>query len=178
MKAILLAFIFLASTMNVAQEQQKPENDACNFTVSQDSTVPAITGPENLTPLVYVVQQPDSPIEIVSVDLEGMWLSVSGSRYTTHHCAKYQVRNRSNQVVGFVEIRLQFNGLGGFGTINSQPISSGQTAEVNTCNGGGNGDAPENKVKLLVSVQSVGFADCMYRPSLRIPRNLGVRTVW
>src|SRR6266446_6508352 len=75
MKAILLAVIFLASTMNVAQEQ-KPENDACKFTVSQDSNVPSIAGPENLTPLVYVVQQPDSPIEIVSVDLQGMWLSV------------------------------------------------------------------------------------------------------
>ncbi len=92
MKAILLAVIFLASTVNVAQEQQKPANDACNFTVSQDSTVPSITGPENLTPLVYVIQQPDSPIEVVSVDLQGLWLGVANNRFTSNHCAKYQVR--------------------------------------------------------------------------------------
>ncbi len=178
MKAILLAVIFLASTVNVAQEQQKPANDACNFTVSQDSTVPSITGPENLTPLVYVIQQPDSPIEVVSVDLQGLWLGVANNRFTSNHCAKYQVRNRSNQVVRFAEVTLLVNGRGGFGATNSTPISSGQTIEVGMCNGGGNGDAPENNVKLLVSVQSVGFADCMYRPSLRIPRNLGVQPVW
>ena len=177
MKAILLTVIFLASTMNVAQEQ-KPENDACKFTVSQDSNVPSIAGPEKLTPLVYVVQQPDSPIEIVSVDLQGMWLSVSNNRYTSNHCAKYQVRNRSNQGVRFAEIMLGFNGGGGFGAINSGPISPGQTVELKTCNGGGDGGAPENSVKLVVFVQSIGFADCMYRPSVRIPRSLGVQPVW
>lgn len=178
MKAILLAVIFLASTMNVAQEQQKPENDACKFTVSQDSTVPSITGPENLTPLVYVVQQPDSPIEVVSVDLQGMWLSVSGNRYTVHHCAKYQVRNLSNQAIRFVDVMLLVNGRGGFGATSGEPISPGQTVELKACNGGGDGGAPENSVKLLVFVQSIGFADCMYRPSVRIPRSLGVEPVW
>ena len=117
MQVILLAAIFLGSTMDVTQEQQKPENSGCSFIVSQDSAVPSITGPENLTPLVYVVQQPDSPIEIVSVDLQGMWLSVSNNRYTAHHCAKYQVRNRSNQVVRSAEIMLGINGRGGFGAI-------------------------------------------------------------
>ena len=177
MKTILLAAIFLASTMNVAQEQQKPENDACKFTVSQDSTVPSITGPENLTPLVYVVPQPDSPIEIVSVDLEGMWLSVSGSRYTAHHSAKYQVRNRSNQAIRFVEVRLLVNGRSGLGARNVEPISPGQTVELKI-NGGSDGGVPESNVKLVVFVQSIGFADCMYRPSVRIPRSLGVEPVW
>jgi hypothetical protein len=178
MKAILLTVIFLASTMNVAQEQQKPANEACGFTVSQDSTAPSITGPDDLTPLVYVVDQPDSPIQIVSVDLKGMWLSVSNNRYTAHHCAKYQVRNRSNQVVRSAEIMLGINGRGGFGAIDSQPISSGQTVELNACNGGGTGSMPGSSVKLVVFVQSIGFADCMYRPSVRIPRNLGVQPVW
>jgi hypothetical protein len=177
MKAILVVVISLASTMNVAQEQQKPDSDACNFTVSQDSTVPSITGPENLTPLVYVVQQPDSPIEIVSVDLEGMWLSVSGSRHTAHHSVKYQVRNRSNQAIRFVDIRLLVNGRSGLGATNGEPISPGQTVELKI-NGGSDGGAPENSVKLVVFVQSIGFADCMYRPSVRIPRSLGVQPVW
>src|SRR5260370_38092979 len=122
MKAILLAVIFLASSMNVAQEQ-KPENDACKFTVSQDSNVPSIAGPEKLTPLVYVVQQPDSPIEIVSVDLQGMWLSVSDNRYTSNHSAKYQVGNRTNQAVRFAQLLLGFNAGGGFGPINPRPVS-------------------------------------------------------
>src|SRR5258708_19510431 len=164
MKAILLAVTFLASTMNVAQEQ-KPENDACKFTVSQDSNVPAIAGPENLTPLVYVVQQPDSPIEIVSVDLQGMWLSVSNNRYTSNHCAKYQVHNRSNQGVRFAEIMLGFNGGGGFGAINSGPISPGQTLELKTFNGGGDGGAPENRRELVLLCKTLRFSDFSYPPS-------------
>jgi len=37
-------------------------------------------GPDELLPLVYVVEQPDSPIEVVSVDLTGTWLSISHER--------------------------------------------------------------------------------------------------
>lgn len=33
-------------------------------------------------------------------------------------------------------------------------------------------------VRLLVSVRSVDFGDCLYRASLRIPRSLGVHPVW
>lgn len=175
---IFLTALLLASVMRVPQEQQKPEKDACTFAVQGEPTLPSVTGPDNIIPLVYVVEQPDSPIEILSVDLEGTRLSVSNNRYTVHNCEKYQIRNRSNQAIRFAEIMLEFNGEGGFGATNSEPISSGQTVEVKACNGGGHGPAPENRVKLLVSVHSIRFGDCMYRPSVRIPQTLGVRPAW
>jgi hypothetical protein len=121
-----------------------------------------------------VLDQPDSPIEILSVNLEGMWISVSNGRYTYRNCSRYQVRNRSDQVVRHFEIGFNINEGSGFYLSSSQPIASGGTIELKACNGGGDGDAPQNSVKLLVSVHWIDFGDCMYRPSVRIPRNLGV----
>jgi hypothetical protein len=58
-----------------------------------------VKGPDDIVPLLYVVEQPDSPIEVVSVDLTGMWLSVSHQQHTERDCAKYRIRNRSDRNV-------------------------------------------------------------------------------
>jgi len=42
------------------------------FTVQGEPSHATVVGPEDILPIVYVVEQPDSPIEIVSVDLQGM----------------------------------------------------------------------------------------------------------
>jgi hypothetical protein len=52
------------------------------------------------------------------------------------------------------------------------------TVEINSCNGGGHGSAKDNYVQLLVYVDKIDFEDCHYKPSLRIPRSLKVRTPW
>jgi hypothetical protein len=132
-------------------------------------------------PLVYVVEQPDSPIEILSVDLHGMWLSVSGEKVTEHFCNKFIARNRSDRIVQRFGIELlvqSMAGGGGSGAQSASPLAPGQTIEISSCNGGGSGGAQENRVKVLISVHSADFGDCFYRPSLRIPRTLGVKPVW
>lgn len=132
-------------------------------------------------PLVYVVEQPDSPIEIVSVDLTGMWVSISHEQHTEHDCAKYRVRNRSDRTIqGFgIMLMLSTAGAGGgSGALNSSPLPPGQAVDVESCGGGGNGSAKGNYVRLLVYVDQVDFEDCHYKPSLRIPHSLKVRTVW
>lgn len=176
--AILLTALLSANVMRVGQEQLKPAKDDCGFTIQGEPTVASVTGPDDIVSLVHVLDQPDSPIEILSVDLEGMWLSVSKGGYTVHDCMKYQVRNRSNRAIQHFEIELGINGTGGFGVRNSEPILSGQTAEVKACNSGGHGSALEDSVKLLVSVHSIDFGNCMYRPSIRIPYSLGVYPGW
>jgi len=52
------------------------------FTVQGEPAQPTVKGPEDIVPLVYVVEQPDSPIEVVSADLTGTWLSVSHEQHT------------------------------------------------------------------------------------------------
>jgi hypothetical protein len=182
MKTIIgfLGPLLVIGSFGVAQ-RQRHDSGACGFTVQGESLPATVAGPDDIVPLVYVVEQPDSPIEIVSVDLQGTWLSVSNEQHTEQDCAKYRVHNRSDRVIQQFNVELKVSGIsggGGSGAHSSSPLAPGQTVEIKACGGGGHGGAPENHVRLLVSVRSVDFGDCLYRASLRIPRSLGVYPVW
>jgi hypothetical protein len=175
-----LSLLFLTGSLGIAQQQQQ-DGDACRFTVQGEPNHTSVAGPEDILPLVYVVEQPDSPIEIDSVDLQGMWLSVSGDQHTERNCEKYRVRNRSDRIIERFDVELLVGGTGGAGgagTVSSSALAPGQTVEIMGCGGSGHGGAPGNHVRVLVSVHSVDFEGCNYRPSLRIPRSLGVHPVW
>src|SRR5713226_713514 len=174
-----LGLLLLLATFGVARQQHGTES--CGFAVQGEPTNPTVTGPDDILPLVYVVDQPDSPIEVVSVDLTGMWLSVANEQHTERDCATYRVRNRSDRPVQAFDVELSvsvLHGGGGFGTRPSSPLAPGQLVEIKSCGSGGHGGAPGNHVRLLLAVQSVDFGDCFYRPSARIPRSLGVHPVW
>ena len=174
-----LRLLFLMGNLGIAQ-QQEHSSDKCGFTVQGEPSHATVAGPDDIVPLVYVVEQPDSPVEIVSVDLEGMWLSVSGEQHTERDCAQYRVHNRSDRIIQRFVIMLNVSatsGGGGSGAQSSSPLASGQTVEIKACGVRGGGGAPGNHVRLLVSVHSVDFGDCLYQPSLRIPRSLGVTPV-
>jgi hypothetical protein len=172
-----LASLLLASNFGAAHQQT---DDSCGFVVQGEPTQPTVKGPDDIAPLVYVVEQPDSPLEVVSVDLEGMWLSISNEQHTEKDCAKYTIRNRSNRPVqGFsVMLRLSTRGgaAGGFGTPSSSPLAAGQMTEVNSCGVTGTGSAKNNYVRLPVYVEWVEFGNCYYKTSLRIPRSLKINT--
>src|SRR6266436_5724406 len=68
----LSGLLLLMGSFGLAQQQQH-DDDACKFSVQGDPVHATVTGPEDILPLVYVIEQPDSPVEVVSVDLEGMW---------------------------------------------------------------------------------------------------------
>jgi hypothetical protein len=175
-----LGLIILIGSLGVAQQQ--PDNsDVCKFTVQGDPVQATVTGPEDIVKLVHVVEQPDSPVEIVSVDLEGMLLSVSGEQHAERDCAQYKVRNRSDRTIKQFDVELMVGGTGGAGGArvnSSSPLAPGETVEIKACGGGGHGGAPGNHVRVLVSVYFVDFGGCFYRPSLRIPRALGVTPIW
>jgi hypothetical protein len=170
------AFVLAFCTSLFAHQQSQP--DVCRFTVQGSAERPHISGPPDLVPLVYVVDQPDSPIEIASINLDGSWLSISGDRYTERTCVKYQVRNRSDRVVQRVEVLLGYDGLIGAGTSNSASISPDQTAELVACGFTGNGGLRRNPIEILISVGPIAFDDCAFRPSVRVPLSLGVKPAW
>jgi hypothetical protein len=174
----LVSFLFLTNIFSTTPQQN---DQSCGFTVQGEPAHGVVTGPDDIVPLVYLVEQPDSPIEILSVDLQGMWLSVSGEQHTEHFCNKFKVRNRSDRVVQKFSIELLVSAVssgGGSGASSTSPIAPGESVEISSCNGGGNGGAPGNHVRILVSVRSVDLGGCLFRPSQRIPRTLGVKPVW
>jgi hypothetical protein len=178
MNLVILVLLMLVTSFSVGlarKTQQK--STSCGFAVQGESVEPTIKGPVELVPLVYLVEQPDSPVEIVSVDLTGMRLSISDGEVSEHFCAKYRVRNRSDQTIQEFGISLMSSTIsagGTSGTFSSSPLSPGQAVDVQSCGGGFNGSAKKNYVRLLIYVDKVDFEGCHYNPSLRIPRSLGV----
>ena len=183
MKTILSFFclLLLATNLGVAKQQEN-QSDACKFSVQGNPAHPAVTGPDDILPLVHVVEQNDSPVEILSVDLKGTELSATDEHYTVRYCARYRVRNRSDRVIQRFGVALRLNDAGGgsTGMLDRDPsaLTPGQIAEIGNCNLGGHGGAPGNHVRLIVSVEAIDFGGCLYRPSLRIPISLGIRPVW
>ena len=178
--AVALGLVLLASTLALAlpQQPQAPDPDACDFSVHGDAAKPTITGPDEIVPLVYVVEQPDSPIEILSIDLTGSWMTIANERFTFGNCAKFTVRNRSDRTVQALGLSLEHNSATRGGWLvhrqNPSPLAPGDTVQLGSCNGGGSGSAPGNRVRLMVSVSTMSLGDCVYSPSVRIPRALGL----
>ena len=171
--------LLAVAAVSVAHQQSQPST--CGFTVQASSTKPEITGPPDLVPLIYVLDQPDSPIEIQSVNLDGSWLSVSSDHYTHRTCVHYQVRNHSDRAVQHVVLMLAYNGRGAAGASNSATISAGQTAELVACpigGSGGSGSTATNSMKILISVEGVAIEDCAFRPSVRVPLSWGIKPFW
>jgi hypothetical protein len=177
----LLSFSLLMFGLGVAGPEHHASG-SCDFAVQGEPAQPTVQGPDDIVPLVYVVEQPDSPIEVVSVDLQGMWLSVSNEQHTEQDCAKYRLRNRSDQTVQNFGIMLRLSTSGGAGggsgTLSSSTVPPGQSVEIESCGAHGSGSAKDNYVRLLVYVDSVDLGDCLYKPSLRIPRSLNINLGW
>ena len=79
-----LGLLLLMVSFGVARQQQHT-SESCDFAVQGEPAQPTVQGPDDIVPLVYVVDQPDSPIEVVSVDLTGMWLSVANEQTTASY---------------------------------------------------------------------------------------------
>jgi hypothetical protein len=172
---LFCVFVLTLSATLFAHQQSQP--NACAFTIQSNPTRPEIIGPPDMVPLVYVIEQPDSPIEIQSVNLDGSWLSVVGDRYTERTVVKYQIRNRSDRTVRRVQLLLGYNGRSGAGASNSAPISAGESATL-IAEVGGSGDVRTHPMKILIFVGPIEFDDCAFRPSVRVPLSWGVKPPW
>lgn len=176
-----VALVGLASVvLGIPPSLQQPElADSCRFTLSGDVAKPTITGPQDITPLVYVIEQPDSPVEIVSLDFTGYMLAVANERFTYKECSTIRIRNRSDQPVSNLEANafLSTKGyvhgpsfVGSKGLI--QSLGPGQETEIRSCGPSGTGDAPGNRVHIFASVEQLRINKCIYVPSKRIPYDL------
>ncbi len=166
---------------------QPPEDrDACHFTVSESTSKPSITGPEDVVAMVHVIEQPDSPIEILAMDFKDSFVSVAHERMTEQLRCTAKIRNRGDQVIrGFdIEVLLASVEGGAVGTgfverpSRRESLAPGQEMEIQGCGGSGSGGAPNNLVHLLVFVRAIDTEGCSYFPSKRVSHQLGVYPVF
>jgi hypothetical protein len=179
MKALVpcLSVLFLVSS-NAPPVQAPQAADSCRFTVSGEVAKPTISGPEDITALVHVVEQPDSPVEILAIDFKDSWLSVAHERVTEQLRCTMKIRNRSDQQVKGLSLLVivgpspgagQGTEFGGFpGPAQTRSLVPGQEADIIGCGGGGSGGAPGNHIRIFVYVDRVDWDGCLYVPSKRL----------
>lgn len=175
------AAIFFFTLTPPTSVQQAQHSDSCTFTLSASTSKPTITAPEEFTALVHVVEQPDSPVEIVAADFKDSWVAVANEQFTERLRCTLKIRNRSDQWIRRVNIMVYVasaslegagSGSGLEGPGRAQSLAPGQEIEIEGCGGGGNGSAAGNHVRIVVFVGRVDLDDCFYVPSKRYPRQL------
>jgi hypothetical protein len=178
--SIVGAAIVLLLALGAALSGQQKSERGCDFNLSGDRVVPNITGPEEVVAIAHVVDQRDSPITIVSADFKDSYVSISNERFTQRLDCTLKVRNQSDRAVrsfqtstGFIRDDSGIGGLSGFGGVPEMPagrsLMPGEELEFQGCGGTGHGGAPNNRVRLLVAIESVLLDGCAYMPSRRFP---------
>jgi hypothetical protein len=177
------ASIFFLTLTAATVTQKSPEADSCRFTVSPSEARPTIPGPDDVTALVHVVQQPNSPVEILAADFKDSFVAVAHEQYTQQLRCTLKIRNRSDQWIRAVNVSVVVVSVSGGtgaelrGPGAAQSLAPGQELEIAGCGGYGNGGASGNHVRILVFVGRVDLDGCFYLPSKRYPRQLGVVTL-
>jgi hypothetical protein len=170
-------FFFTLTAPTSVQQPQPP--DSCGFTLSTSAAKPTITGPEEVTALVHVVEQPDSPVEIVAADFKESFVAVANERFTEQLRCTMKIRNRSDHWIRRVSIMVlvaspSLEGAGvGSGLEapgRAQSLAPGQEVEMQGCASSGNGGATGNHVRIVVFVGRVDLDGCLYVPSKRYAR--------
>ena len=69
---LVLLLLVVSFGFGLARQSQQSGN-SCGFAVHGEPAQPMVSGPDDIAPLVYVVEQPDSPIEVVSEINNGRW---------------------------------------------------------------------------------------------------------
>jgi hypothetical protein len=178
---LLISFLSILLVLQTASAPVQPpsESETCQFNLSGSPVKPTFEGPQEVTDRVYFVDQPDSPLEIVSVDFTRSFLSVARERMAEQLRCTAKVRNHSDQtILGFdvhVIVGRQGRGVGttfGGPPTRHQTLAPGQEWELQGCGAYGVGGAPENGVYVFVFVNAVDIAGCTYQPSMRYPHYL------
>ena len=167
--------------LSAATATQQPEDrDSCRFKISESTANPTITGPDDIVAMTHVVAQPDSPLEILSIDFKDSFLSVVNERFTEQLRCTMKIRNRSDQGIRGFEIMEYIASGGGWagtgfvGPSERRNVAPGQEMEIQGCGGGGSGSARDNHVRIVVFVSAVDIQECTYVPSQQYPHDLRI----
>jgi hypothetical protein len=156
----------------------------CQFTTTAPSGAPTIVGPNDVTSRLHVIDQPDSPVEIVSADFTGTQLVVEEGTitrsYSFQHRAVVEVRNRSDRAIERIYVSVMPGVCEGVGPrprdswTGNLPPGDTTRIQLGTGSGGGSGSFGASMGPLLVWawIERVDFGSCVYRPAQVVPKEL------
>src|SRR5258708_21664988 len=100
--------VLLLALGRAHQRTQCGGSESCGFTVSGAPAKARIAGPEEIVSLVHVVEQPDSPVEVLAIDFKNSFVSVANERETEQLRCTMKIHNRSDQFIRkvWIEVRV------------------------------------------------------------------------
>lgn len=179
MKALLgFLLVFLVAPAQ-AQDSDAPTS-ACKFRLREASVSAArIMGPEEIVRIASVLEQPNSPLEILSVDYTGSWFTAMSDSVTHRHCVTIRIRNRSDQRIEGFQVFAGFSSPdhpdAREGFVEKRNIGAGREYELSSCGGGGVLRGESIKPRYAAGVESVSFNDCTYYPSKTDKKSEGLK---
>jgi hypothetical protein len=125
----------------------------------ESTTKVSISGLEDIVAMTHVIEQPDSPVEILAIDLNDSFVSVVNERYTEQLRCTARIHNRSDQPIRGFDLSVHVSSVGsstGGGSdlqTRNLNLAPGQEMEIPGCGGRGSGGAPGNHVLRLSARQ-------------------------
>ena len=164
-----VVFVMLAAAPGSAQEH-------CGFNITSAPHPDVhVIGKRAVTARVHILDQPESPVEIVAADLNGLAMVVTDDGYSYHseEAAVIDIRNRSDQNIDYVFVRVVIGScqaIGGNGVLGRPQrlsIPPGGTVRVGTLFGNGGGiNSDPNPTGVFIWVSRVVLNDCLYQPAV------------
>lgn len=150
----------------------------CTFQIAPRTPSPEILAAPFMKERAMVMAQPDSPLAILSVDLTGLTLNVSGGSFDRSGQHAMDVKNVSDQVLTDAEVRVHVgsgpaSGVGsGFKV--GRPLHPGEQTRIEWKSGDGRGySGTDDAVSVVAMVDLVKSAGCTYKPSQAWPTRPG-----
>jgi hypothetical protein len=159
--------LFVAAFSVVAQSR-----DVCDFLIIRERPTVKFAGSQEILSRIHLLKQPDSPVAVVTADFSEANLTLGGGWVTFAGPYRVDIVNVSDQVIDEVHVRVgvrsRHGGFGGGVRWKSQ-LNPGMRTRLNRGRGQGQGTAPDEVVELMISIESVRFRGCEYRPATALP---------
>ena len=164
----LFAALFIGTQ---SPENARADETSCAFALLQHAGRAEIVGSPELRSRTSVLEQPDSPLAILRVDVSELKLTLGGPAQQHEGQFRIQVQNVSNRVVKDARIMLRYwsgRGGGGSGPAWKEPLAPGALVWL-SANSRGSGVRPgeemESGLELRLVVESVEMEGCVYKPA-------------
>lgn len=165
---LLVAALFVGTqSPHVPTSNQK----SCAFDLLQRVGQAEVIGSPELLTRTRVLDQPDSPLAILRVDVSDLKLNLGGPAQNHDGRFRIQVQNVSNRVVNAATIMLRYwsgRGGGGSGPDWKRPLAPGAVVWLSDESRGSGvrpGEDLQSDLELRFVVESVEFGACVYKPA-------------
>lgn len=176
MRAFVLSTLCAATLGAVTATRPTAQEPAsgCTFEIAPAVQAPEVAGDNEAARRALVMNQPDSPLRIVRIDVSGVDLKTVAGSFTRSGRYVLDVQNASDQpiVEARVMVKVGFSSGSGVGSGMKlrRSLQPGEHARIEWTGGSGRGSiASDVEAFITALVEEVETADCTYRPSQTWP---------